>query len=630
MGDPLGYLGRALAETPSEINCIDLSSSGKTLALGLARGRVMIVDLERPRTSLNEGTFFQLNPEIGDPISLLSLTDDSFVVGCSRGDVLAAGRRSDSQPWTIGRVTVLPGPATALCETPAGTLAFARHANQRGAVLHNLDRGTEVFLPVPRGTSIWVQGSIDPRGEYVALHEEDGESDGFGLYDLRLHRRVGGKRSGKLGQIQHMFFSPDAAQLAVACLEGVEVYTLRDEADDTIRPVRELFLRSDEVLHLAYRSDGNTLVVPSEQEVAVRLWSLATNREEGMLRPGFTPKKLLVRHNTLVVAGFRKVHAWDLEAAPERRPFQGHAGPIEAMGLSRDGAWLVSPSNDRTVKVWDTRTRQLVRSIDGFKTTPRVAAFSPDRRHLLVGTADPGDWLQVWNTETWNRVPVELGPERFIVDHSRTAQPWVIDFTADGSRMLISGDGCGLALWSTDWLDSDHSAEPRRPRRLLPLHSVHTSGAVISPDGQWIVATDRTGQLLRFDLTGGERRVLKPADRHAWHIRSLAWSADSRSFTYLTHQSRDLVSFDLDGRELLRLPSSAFETRRQQVSNGILVASPDGTRIALSGRSVTIWDRSSSRLLFALPETKTAVYCILFALDGKTLWVGGADGSLVA
>ena len=58
----------------------------------------------------------------------------------------------------------------------------------------------------------------------------------------------------------------------------------------------------------------------------------------------------------------------------------GHTASVNALALSPDGRFLVSGSEDVTLKIWDTATGNVLRTLSGHDQPVMAVAISPDGR----------------------------------------------------------------------------------------------------------------------------------------------------------------------------------------------------------------------------------------------------------
>src|SRR5262245_25913009 len=76
----------------------------------------------------------------------------------------------------------------------------------------------------------------------------------------------------------------------------------------------------------------------------------------------------------------------------------GHTDPVNALALSPDGRFLVSGSEDLTLKIWDTATGNVLRTLSGHEKPVLAAAISPDGKLIASGSAD--QTVRVWDVVT--------------------------------------------------------------------------------------------------------------------------------------------------------------------------------------------------------------------------------------
>lgn len=106
----------------------------------------------------------------------------------------------------------------------------------------------------------------------------------------------------------------------------------------------------------------------------------------------------------------------------------GHTGSVNALALSPDGRFLVSGSEDLTLKIWDTATGNVLRTLSGHDQEVLAAAISPDGTRIASGGADRT--VRVWDVVT--------GQSTRVATHSSAVKNVV--FSEDGRRLTSLGN----------------------------------------------------------------------------------------------------------------------------------------------------------------------------------------------
>src|SRR5579871_5296027 len=135
-------------------------------------------------------------------------------------------------------------------------------------------------------------------------------------------------------------------------------------------------------------------------------------------------KRLLLRLAAIVLLIADAALAQDT-ARPEITPPIPHSGIIHAISFSPDGAFVATSSSDRTIKLWDARTRQLLRTFQGHTRDVRSVAFSPNGTTLVSGGED--GTVRLWDPKTGQVLRTFSG---------HASPVYAVAFSPDGTQVV--------------------------------------------------------------------------------------------------------------------------------------------------------------------------------------------------
>jgi WD40 repeat protein len=321
---------------------------------------------------------------------------------------------------------------------------------------------------------------------------------------------------------------------------------------------------------------------------------------------------------------------------------RGHTDFVTSVAFGPDGKWLVSGSDDHTVKVWNavqSRESTLLR-LEGFM--PRDLALSPDGRYLacpvcnldqqgkglsavtvfdlrdnqpfrtvrgipgfansaalarggkVLAVGKDNGTVTVWNLTT--------GAKEVLRGHTRPVRR--VRFSPDGKWLATAGGGGGftglegkekpgeILLWdATDW---------KKKPKVLRGNTQGVMGVAFSPDGKWLASGghDRTIRIWRV-ATGQLFHVLRG---HQGEVAAVDFSPDGEHLASAAWD-KTIVIWDMPAG---KGPPKKSRTLRGDNSPALcLVYSPDGQRVETTyGRlydsEIKVWDPGTGRHLLTL------------------------------
>jgi WD40 repeat protein len=163
--------------------------------------------------------------------------------------------------------------------------------------------------------------------------------------------------------------------------------------------------------------------------------------------------------------------------------FGGHQADVNTVVIHPFEPLLLTSSDDRTARIWNARTGELLHVLAGHQDKVNQAAFSPDGR--FVGTASDDGTAELWTT-------VSGRLDRTFVGHDAGVKS--IDFANNGSRLVTSSADKTARIW-----DLAHDGDSI----VLRGHTHGLNSAVFSRDGLLVVTTSDDHTAIVWDSTAG-------------------------------------------------------------------------------------------------------------------------------
>jgi WD40 repeat protein len=275
------------------------------------------------------------------------------------------------------------------------------------------------------------------------------------------------------------------------------------------------------------------------------------------------------------------------------------------------------------VQLWDIDNWHQAQMLMGHSGTPRALAVSADGRFVLSGSDDKT--LRLWNMKGQGEVFRLRSPDEF---------PVAVAVSRDGRHLLTGGKGGG-ALWDV--------ARASLLRRFPMAYQVSPGAAAFSPDGRYaLIGTtgERMGkpgatELELFDVASGE--LVQSFVGHTIPVRTLAFGPDGRvalsgsqgrgSAGSATNLVGELILWNVGtGKEIRR-----FDTTKDTTS---IAFSMDGRRVVTGSAGnppfgPILWDVATGKEARHVEGHKAPVLAVAFGPDGRTCLSASADSSVV-
>lgn len=319
----------------------------------------------------------------------------------------------------------------------------------------------------------------------------------------------------------------------------------------------------------------------------------------------------------LVVASIASVtsRAADLKQLKSIEP-NGAAKQFEDVSFSPDGKWLACLASDYSIQLYDVKTFEFVRKIDGLKKLCQCMQFSHDGSKLMAVPLGEGEPLNVWNvadgkllhqikvkSNDWLTVAAMPHSDEVAIIFTNprlTVGVWSLatgkalrqaELTGSiAQNIKVSGNGKWLAVSQEELTILVDATNLKTVKNLEESPSVYD----YSPDGKTFAMA--FGSEIHFQLLGSDeiRKIALPASRKS--ILEMDYTPDGKTIVLSRTDFRavklvtEILLVDIAGKGVV---GKLEHQSDDQISNCAI--SPDGARLATTiteGKSVSIWDIS--------------------------------------
>jgi len=295
------------------------------------------------------------------------------------------------------------------------------------------------------------------------------------------------------------------------------------------------------------------------------------------------------------------ISVWDAVTGEIVVTLAGHEASIRSASFSPDGKRIISGSEDRTIRVWDTsrsKGQMLIRS-DSFSWVFGLAYSSDGKR---IATGGPKGGVMIWDAASGTELTTIPDSGRLI---------WDVVFSHDGKRLASSSkDGTGT-IWDATTGAQLAKFSERKPG--------NTGTMAFSPDGSHLVVGNGGGEIRVCDTKTGEEVMKFPGDQG--NVSTIAYNADGSQIFSGSWNGTAKVWDAATGTEVLTIRAE------QGKLFGFMAISHDGRLIATGYHgNIILWDGETGKEIKTWVAHTGGVEQVSFSPDGKRLAsVGGKD-----
>ena len=288
---------------------------------------------------------------------------------------------------------------------------------------------------------------------------------------------------------------------------------------------------------------------------------------------------------------------WDATTGELLITLTGHTKSVNGIAFSPDGKRIATSSDDQTAKIWDAATGDELLTLRGHTNWVFRVAYSPDGK--LLATASQDGTAKVWDTRTGELLRTFFGHGDAVFD---------VAFNPDGKRVATGGMDGNVRVWE---------AISGKELLTLPIEGGVSGeapgGVAFSPDGMRVaVAQNGSYAVEVWNAVTGE--ILLRKDQSLAPVDDIAFSPDGKLAATGSLNTKAEVWEAATGKLLYTLSG------HQESVNGIAF-SPDGTRLATASwdHTARVWDLTPAKESVFIPIHPPWSQFISYNRDGTRI-----------
>lgn len=253
------------------------------------------------------------------------------------------------------------------------------------------------------------------------------------------------------------------------------------------------------------------------------------------------------------------VKIWNLRQKQVIRTLKADSGWVYTVAISPDGQSAIAGYQNKTIKLWNLNTGEKIRTLKGHQALVNSVAISPDSQTVVSGSYDKT--IKIWDFSTGKELRTLKG---------HTGEVLSVAISPNGEKIASAGADRTIKIWQLKTGKEIHN---------IRGHSLDVNALAISPNGQILVSASDDKTIKLWNLNTG--KDIRSFEGHTADVNAIAFS-----------------------------------------SNGEYIATGS------DDKTVKVWQINTGQAIHTFKGHTAEVYAIAFSPDGKTLVSGSKDKTI--
>ncbi len=282
-------------------------------------------------------------------------------------------------------------------------------------------------------------------------------------------------------------------------------------------------------------------------------------------------------------------------------PLSGHTNDVRSVTYSPDGSKIASGSFDKTIRIWDVKTKSEIKTLKGHTLYVNCVSYSPDGTKIASASSDKT--IKIWDANTGAEIKTLKGHTDWI---------YGVCFSPDGTKIASGSSDKMIKIW-----DVSTGTEIKN----LTGHNDWVYSVSFCPDGNTLASSSEDNTIKLWDVnTGSEIFTLTG---HTSYILSVSFSPDGVTLASGSHDNTIKIWDVFSGSEIRTLTGHNSDVN-------CVSFSPDGSKIASasSDKTIKLWNVNSGKEIRTLLGHISEVNSVCISPAGNKLVSGGFDNTV--
>ncbi len=275
--------------------------------------------------------------------------------------------------------------------------------------------------------------SFSPDGKTLISGSKDGA---LKVWDVAQNYKVIKEFSFGDDPITALHYNHKGDKISIGSMQCLQIYKSSNFKRIT----------SKKKAHATYVKSGNFspddqfIVSSSWKDNALVIWESSTLKQVIELSESiWTDDAIFTPDGNYVIScnHANTVKVWDLKTGNIVKTFAGHTDWVYGAKITKDMKTLITGSFDQTIKIWDFKTGKLLHTLTGHKDG--IAALSLSPNDQLIASASVDGVLIVWDVTTQQeKFRLSIGGQAILQ----------LEFSPDGKSLVASRFDGNLNVWN--------------------------------------------------------------------------------------------------------------------------------------------------------------------------------------